>query len=111
MAGAKKSSTNQSPKSAQAFSQVSSGDDDLGDLSFEDSFQRLSEMAEQLEAGGLSLAEATARFEQGMRLVQHCNTLLNTAELKITELRESYRAGVASGQLAEELEEELDDEE
>ena len=37
--------------------------------SFEDSFIRLSEMAEQLEAGGLSLAEATARFEEGMKLV------------------------------------------
>ena len=58
--------------------------------SFEHSFQRLSEMAEQLEAGGLTLAEATSRFEEGMRLVQFCNQLLNDAELKITELKESY---------------------
>ncbi|PKB70595.1 MAG: exodeoxyribonuclease VII small subunit [SAR202 cluster bacterium Io17-Chloro-G6] len=58
---------------------------------FEGSFARLHEMAEQLEAGGLTLAEATARFEEGMKLVQHCNELLNTAELKITELREAYR--------------------
>jgi exodeoxyribonuclease VII small subunit len=60
--------------------------------SFEDSFARLHEMAEQLEAGGLTLAEATARFEEGMKLVQHCNELLNNAELKITELRETYRS-------------------
>ncbi|MBC8280501.1 MAG: exodeoxyribonuclease VII small subunit [Chloroflexi bacterium] len=60
--------------------------------SFEDSFQRLSEMAEQLEAGGLTLAEATDRFEEGMKLVQFCNQLLNNAELKITELKESYRS-------------------
>ena len=58
--------------------------------SFEHSFERLSEMAEQLEAGGLTLAEATNRFEEGMRLVQFCNQLLNDAELKITELKESY---------------------
>jgi exodeoxyribonuclease VII small subunit len=58
--------------------------------SFEHSFQRLSEMAEQLEAGGLTLAEATTCFEEGMRLVQFCNQLLNDAELKITELKESY---------------------
>ena len=60
--------------------------------SFEDSFHRLSEMAEQLEAGGLTLAEATSRFEEGMKLVQFCNDLLNNAELKITELKETHRA-------------------
>jgi len=58
--------------------------------SFEHCFQRLSEMAEQLEDGGLTLAEATNRFEEGMKLVQFCNQLLNDAELKITELKESY---------------------
>ena len=62
--------------------------------SFEDSFLRLSEMAEQLEAGGLTLAEATARFEEGMKLVQFCNDMLNGAELKITELKETYGAAV-----------------
>ena len=62
--------------------------------SFEDSFLRLSEMAEQLEAGGLTLAEATARFEEGMKLVQCCNDMLNGAELKITELKETYGAAV-----------------
>ena len=49
-------------------------------------------MAEQLEAGGLTLAEATSRFEEGMKLVEFCNELLNNAELKITELKETYRA-------------------
>ena len=72
--------------------------EDAKSTSFEDSFHRLSEMAEQLEAGGLTLAEATPRFEEGMKLVQFCNELLNNAELKITELKESYRsAGAQSG--------------
>ena len=72
--------------------------EDAKSTSFEDSFHRLSEMAEQLEAGGLTLAEATSRFEEGMKLVQFCNELLNNAELKITELKESYRsAGAQSG--------------
>ena len=60
--------------------------------SFEEAFTLLSEMAEQLEEGGLTLAEATERFEEGIKLVQFCNQLLNTAELKITELKESYRS-------------------
>ena len=83
--------------------------EDAKSTSFEDSFHRLSEMAEQLEAGGLTLAEATSRFEEGMKLVQFCNELLNNAELKITELKESYRtAGAQSGFDA--LEEEDSDE-
>ena len=63
-----------------------------GSASFEEAFTLLSEMAEQLEAGGLTLAEATERFEEGIKLVQFCNQLLNNAELKITELKESYRS-------------------
>lgn len=70
----------------------STPNEDADSTSFEDSFARLHEMAEQLEAGGLTLAEATSRFEEGMKLVQHCNELLSNAELKITELKETYRA-------------------
>lgn len=74
----------------------SSPKEDAESVSFEDSFKRLSEMAEQLEAGGLSLAEATSRFEEGMKLVQFCNELLSNAEQKITELKETYRPNSAS---------------
>lgn len=62
-----------------------------GELGFEDAFRQLAEIAEKLEAGGLTLAEATAQYEQGMRLVQRCNHLLDSAELEITTLRESYQ--------------------
>lgn len=64
--------------------------EDSQPLSFEDAFRQLSEIAEGMEKGGLTLAEATERFEHGMKLVQHCNHLLDTAELEISELRESY---------------------
>jgi len=85
----------------------SSPKDDAESINFEDSFRRLNEMAEQLEAGGLTLAEATSRFEEGMKLVQICNELLNNAELKITELKESYRpADVLAG--FDDLEEDSD---
>ncbi len=89
----------------------SSANGDAEATSFEDSFNRLTEMAEQLEAGGLTLAEATARFEEGMKLVQHCNELLNNAELKITELKEVYLAEGTQGEMngQDDLEDELDD--
>jgi len=86
----------------------SSPKDDAESINFEDSFSRLNEMAEQLEAGGLTLAEATSRFEEGMKLVQTCNELLNNAELKITELKESYQpADVLAG--FDDLEEDPDE--
>ena len=67
-------------------------------LSFEDAFRQLAEIAEGMEKGGLTLAEATARFEQGMKLVQHCNYLLDKAELEITQLKDSYqRSGASEG--------------
>jgi len=80
----------------------------LESLTFEDAFRQLSEMAAQLEAGGLSLAGATARFEEGMKLVERCNTLLNTAELKITQLKDSYRDGASLAEPEADLEEDLE---
>jgi len=62
----------------------------LDSLTFEDAFALLSEMASSLEEGGLTLTGATARYEQGMSLVRHCNQLLEQAELKITTLKDSY---------------------
>ncbi len=69
---------------------------DVESLSFEDAFRQLSEMAAQLESGGLTLDEVTARFDMGMRLVQRCNQLLDTAELEITRLKESYNREAAA---------------
>ena len=63
---------------------------DLEPLSFEEAFQCLNEMAESLDDGGLSLADATARYEEGMNLVRRCNQLLDEAELKITNLKDSF---------------------
>ncbi len=62
---------------------------DVASLSFEEAFRRLGEMAESLEQGGLTLAEATARYQQGMDLIRRCNQLLNEAELKISSLQDS----------------------
>lgn len=68
---------------------------EVSSLSFEEAFRRLSEMAESLEDGGLTLADATARYEEGMSLLRRCNQLLDEAELKITNLRDAYAAPAA----------------
>ena len=65
--------------------------EDGGDgVSFEEAFSRLGETVEALESGGLTLEAATGLYEEGMRLVELCNRLLNTAELKVNRLKEAY---------------------
>ena len=63
---------------------------DPNSLTFEEAFRKLSEMAESLEQGSLTLTEATAKYAEGMGLVKLCNRLLDEAELKITTLKDSY---------------------
>lgn len=58
--------------------------------SFEAVFTRLEDTVQKLEAGGLTLDEATRLYEEGMRLARQCNELLSATEMKITRLQTSY---------------------
>ena len=58
--------------------------------SFENAFASLEEVVRKLEAGGLSLDEATNLFESGMKLATKCNEILSSAELKITRLQANF---------------------
>ena len=75
---------------------------DPENMTFEEAFRQLAEIAEKVEAGGLTLGDATAQFEQGMKLVQRCNHLLDSAELEVTTLRESYQRPPAPSTAPEE---------
>ena len=58
--------------------------------SFEDAYTRLEETVRALESGELTLEEATDLYEEGMRLVQLCSSLLSEAELRMTRLRDAH---------------------
>ncbi|HZT07361.1 MAG TPA: exodeoxyribonuclease VII small subunit [Chloroflexota bacterium] len=59
---------------------------------FEEAFGRLRKSIEELESGPLSLDQAIARYEEGVRLANLCNEFLDRAELRIAEvLRETDR--------------------
>jgi exodeoxyribonuclease VII small subunit len=60
-------------------------------LSFEDAFQELDDLVRQLEDGSLTLDDSLALFERGQALAARCQTLLETAELKVQQL--APRAG------------------
>jgi exodeoxyribonuclease VII small subunit len=60
------------------------------DPSFEEAFKLLEATVQKLENGGLTLAEGTNLFEEGMRLAKLCNELLARTELKITQLQTNF---------------------
>ena len=63
---------------------------DLGKLSFEQALQRLDGTVQALEAGGLTLAQATDMFEEGMKLARISSEMLAAAELRISRIQTAY---------------------
>jgi len=59
---------------------------ELETLSFEVAFGELEATVQRLEAGDLTLEEAIALYERGMRLASHCNHVLDDAELEVKQL-------------------------
>jgi len=57
-------------------------------LPFEQSLTELQSLVERLEGGELSLEEALAAFEQGVKLTRDCQDALNQAEQKVKMLLE-----------------------
>ena len=60
------------------------------DGSFEAALGALEAVVDRLERGGLSIDEAIAWYEVGLGLMRRCSQLLETAELRIRTLEETY---------------------
>lgn len=69
---------------------------------FEETMKELEEIAQELEKGELTLEQSVEKFERGMELSSKCNSLLETAEKKITMLVKNSK-----GEMEEETFEEL----
>ena len=67
-----------------------SADADSDKPSFEQALNRLDETVKALESGGLSLAEATRLFEDGMKLARICSEMLASAELRVSRIQTAY---------------------
>ena len=46
----------------------------------------IEQIVQRLESGTLTLAEALQEYQRGIELIRLCNSILDQAELKITEL-------------------------
>lgn len=61
---------------------------------YEESMKELEQVVKELESGELTLDESIKKFEKGMELSKHCNSLLEDAEKKITLLIEKENGEV-----------------
>ena len=59
---------------------------DVGTLSYEEAFEELQAVVDELETGNLPLDESLALFERGQALSSRCSVLLEQAQLRLTEL-------------------------
>lgn len=55
-------------------------------LSFEEAFDRLEIAIAALQNGRIPLNEALQHYQEGVRLAQYCNELLQRAELTVQQL-------------------------
>lgn len=55
---------------------------------FEKSMEELENIVKELEKGNLSLDDTVKKFENGMKIAQNCNSMLEKAEKKISIILE-----------------------
>ena len=55
-------------------------------LPFETALEQLEELIDQIESGEVGLEAALEHHAEGARLIQHCRSILDTAERRIAEL-------------------------
>ncbi len=55
---------------------------------FEESLAELDEIVSKMESGDLSLEESLSAFEKGIKLTSDCQTALQAAEQKVSQLLE-----------------------
>jgi exodeoxyribonuclease VII small subunit len=58
----------------------------LTELTFEAAYNELEQIIAQLDSGELSLDDSVALFERGRQLATHCQSLLDNAELRVTQI-------------------------
>ena len=54
--------------------------------SFEEAFEELQQLVQNIESGKLTLDESIERFEKGVKLAAYCRKRLEEAEAKIQKL-------------------------
>lgn len=64
------------------------GQIDIEKLTYEEAFDMMKTLVDQLENGQVNLEESLKLFEDGTRLYRHCNVILEKTEMKISKFNE-----------------------
>jgi exodeoxyribonuclease VII small subunit len=64
---------------------------DISELSFEAAFAELEHIVSQLDEGDLPLEESVGLFERGRKLAEYCQSLLDKAELRVSQIADDGR--------------------
>jgi exodeoxyribonuclease VII small subunit len=78
-------------------------------LAFEEALGRLDEAVTALESGNLPLEDALDLYEEGMRMAQRCQELLDTAELRVRRLQVVEEEGSATSYVLDDFDLDADD--
>jgi len=62
---------------------------DLAQLPFEEALQRLEAIVAEMESETLPLEQLLTRYEEGVKLIEVCQTRLAAAELRIQQLEKT----------------------
>lgn len=63
---------------------------------FEDALNELEDITMRLESGDLSLEDSLMLFERGQHLAALCNSLLDSAELRLEQINDTSLLGDSS---------------
>ena len=63
--------------------------DNISELTFEQAVARIDEIVTSLERGDAQLDKSLALFEEGVKLIEICGTMLDSAEQKVLSLQKN----------------------
>ncbi len=66
------------------------------DITFETAVEKLESIVEAMESEGLPLEKLLVQYEEGTKLVKICESKLQAAEKRITQLEENLEGELAS---------------
>ena len=66
------------------------------DITFETAVEKLESIVEAMESEGLPLEKLLVQYEEGTKLVKLCESKLQAAEKRITQLEENLEGELAS---------------
>lgn len=63
------------------------------ELPFEEGLKRLGALVDSMEKGKLPLEEMVKNYEEGVQLLEKCQSQLKSAEMKILQMKKSDKKG------------------